>query len=88
MGIELPIVEMFSNDPRLDDLAGWDSVRDPDPPPPRTPLNWRYRGPVAPGPLDPLPGPVDIGLAVCWVPFTVVAAAAEDQRSTMATVLS
>jgi superfamily II DNA/RNA helicase len=35
IGIDLPIVEMFSNDPRLDDLAGWDPVADPGPPPPR-----------------------------------------------------
>jgi superfamily II DNA/RNA helicase len=32
IGIDLPIVEMFSNDPRLDDLAAWDPVADPGPP--------------------------------------------------------
>jgi superfamily II DNA/RNA helicase len=32
VGIEMPIVEVFSNDPRLDDLASWDPVADPGPP--------------------------------------------------------
>ena len=36
IGIDIPIVEMFSNDARLDDLAGWDPVADPGPPAPRT----------------------------------------------------
>ena len=35
IGIDIPIVEMFSNDARLDDLAGWDPVADPGPPAPR-----------------------------------------------------
>ena len=39
IGIDIPIVEMFSNDPRLDDLAGWDPVADPGPPAPAHPLN-------------------------------------------------
>ena len=85
VGIELPIVEMFSNDPRLDDLAG--GTRSPIPvrPRPEPAERWRYRGPVARARW--IHSAVDIGLAVYWVPFTVVAAAAEDQRSTMATVL-
>jgi superfamily II DNA/RNA helicase len=33
IGIDVPIVEMFSNDPRLADLASWDPVADPGPPP-------------------------------------------------------
>ena len=37
VGIDVPIVEMFSNDARLDDLAGWDPVADPGPPAPRVP---------------------------------------------------
>ena len=36
IGIDIPIVEMFSNDARLDDLVGWDPVADPGPPAPRT----------------------------------------------------
>jgi superfamily II DNA/RNA helicase len=36
IGIDIPIVEMFSNDARLDDLSGWDPVADPGPPAPRT----------------------------------------------------
>lgn len=28
IGVKLPIVEMFSNDPRLSDLAGWDPLAD------------------------------------------------------------
>lgn len=28
IGIEMPIVEMFSNDPRLGDLVGWDPIAD------------------------------------------------------------
>jgi superfamily II DNA/RNA helicase len=32
IGIDLPIVEVFSNDPRLDDLAGWDPLADAEPP--------------------------------------------------------
>jgi superfamily II DNA/RNA helicase len=35
LGIDVPIVEMFSNDPRLADLSGWDPVADPGPPPRR-----------------------------------------------------
>jgi superfamily II DNA/RNA helicase len=35
IGIDIPIVEMFSNDARLDDLSGWDPVADPGPPAPR-----------------------------------------------------
>jgi superfamily II DNA/RNA helicase len=35
VGIDIPIVEMFSNDPRLEDLAAWDPVTDPGPPPRR-----------------------------------------------------
>ena len=35
IGIDVPIVEMFSNDPRLADLAAWDPVADPGPPPKR-----------------------------------------------------
>jgi superfamily II DNA/RNA helicase len=36
IGIDIPIVEMFSNDARLDDLVAWDPVADPGPPAPRT----------------------------------------------------
>jgi superfamily II DNA/RNA helicase len=36
IGIDVPIVEMFSNDPRLADLASWDPVADPGPPPRRS----------------------------------------------------
>ncbi|MGH9299258.1 MAG: DEAD/DEAH box helicase, partial [Acidimicrobiales bacterium] len=25
IGLRMPLVEMFSNDPRLEDLAGWDA---------------------------------------------------------------
>jgi superfamily II DNA/RNA helicase len=35
VGIEQPIVEMFSNDPRLADLSAWDPIADPGPPPAR-----------------------------------------------------
>ena len=35
IGIKVPIVEMFSNDPRLADLVEWDPVADGGPPPPR-----------------------------------------------------
>ena len=36
IGIDVPIVEMFSNDPRLADLTEWDPVADSGPPPRRT----------------------------------------------------
>jgi superfamily II DNA/RNA helicase len=32
IGVDIPIVEMFSNDPRLADLAAWDPDADPGPP--------------------------------------------------------
>jgi superfamily II DNA/RNA helicase len=35
VGVDVPIVEMFSNDPRLADLAAWDPVADSGPPPRR-----------------------------------------------------
>ena len=35
IGIDVPIVEMFSNDPRLADLVAWDPVTDGGPPPKR-----------------------------------------------------
>jgi superfamily II DNA/RNA helicase len=35
IGIDVPIVEMFSNDPRLADLTAWDPVADSGPPPRR-----------------------------------------------------
>jgi superfamily II DNA/RNA helicase len=35
LGMDVPIVEMFSNDPRLADLTAWDPVADPGPPPRR-----------------------------------------------------
>jgi superfamily II DNA/RNA helicase len=35
IGIDVPIVEMFSNDPRLADLSTWDPVADGGPPPKR-----------------------------------------------------
>jgi len=32
IGVDIPIVEMFSNDARLRDLAAWDPLTDPGPP--------------------------------------------------------
>ena len=76
VGIELPIVEMFSSKPRLDDLAGWDSVTDPGPPRPEPAEHTGVTSrPVAQARWIHSPA-VDIGLARLQVPFTVVAAAA------------
>ncbi len=77
---------MFSNDPRLADLAAWDPITDPGPPPPASVFFFFCSVPPVRARWIHSPA-VDLLLATCWIPFAVAAHWTADDRSMIGTVL-